>query len=75
MRLFASDIMTSSVITAWPETRVKDLVALMTTHRISGIPIVAADHELVGMVTEADLLYKEILPKPAEPMPIVQRLH
>ncbi|HET8679952.1 MAG TPA: CBS domain-containing protein [bacterium] len=74
MRLFARDIMTSPVITAWPETRVKDLVALMTTHRISGIPIVAADHELIGIVTEADLLYKEILPKPTEPAPAAQRL-
>lgn len=75
MRLFARDIMTSPVITAWPETRVKDLVALMTVHRISGIPIVAADHELIGIVTEADLLYKEILPKPVEPTPAAQRLH
>lgn len=75
LRLFARDIMTSPVITAWPETRVRDLVALMTTHRISGIPIVAADHELIGIVTEADLLYKEILPKPIEPAPVAQRLH
>lgn len=75
MRLFARDIMTSPVITAWPETGVKDLAALMAAHHISGIPIVAADYELIGMVTEADLLYKELLPKPTEPAAIAQRFH
>lgn len=74
MRMFARDIMTSPVITTRPDARVRDLVALMTTHGISGIPIVTGEHELVGIVTEADLLYKEILPKPAEPAPIIQRL-
>jgi CBS domain-containing protein len=75
MQLFARDIMTSPAITAPPYTRVKDLVALMITHRISGIPIVSTDHELVGIVTEADILFKEILPKPHEPAPIARRLH
>lgn len=75
MRLFARDIMTSPVITAWPETGLKDLAALMTAHGISGIPIVAADYDLIGIVTEADLLFKEILPRPVEPTPAAQRLH
>lgn len=74
MRLFARDIMTSPVIIARPDAPVKDLAALLTTHRISGIPIVTTEHELVGIITEADFLYKEILPKPTEPRPIVQRL-
>ena len=74
MRLYARDIMTSPVITARPETPVKDLVALMATHRISGIPIVTSEHELIGIVTEGDLLYKEVLPKPVEPARIVRRL-
>jgi CBS domain-containing protein len=74
MRLFARDIMTSPVVTARPDTRVKDLVALMATHRISGIPIVTVAHELVGIVTEGDLLYKEVLPRPTEPAPLAQRL-
>jgi CBS domain-containing protein len=74
MRLYARDIMTSPVVTATPDVTVKDLVALMVAHRISGIPIVTHAHELVGIVTEGDLLYKEIVPKPVEPAPIVQRL-
>lgn len=74
MRLFARDIMTSPAITARPNTLVKDLVAMMTTHRISGIPIVTVEHELIGIVTEADVLHKEVLPRPQEPAAIVQRL-
>lgn len=74
LRLFARDIMTSPVITARPDARVKDLVALMTTHKVSGIPIVTFEHELVGIVTEGDLLYKELDPKPAEPSGVVQRI-
>jgi CBS domain-containing protein len=74
LRLLARDIMTSPVITARPETTIRDLAALMTTHHISGVPIVTAEHELVGIVTEGDLLYKEVIPKPHEPPAVVRRL-
>ncbi|MDQ7859803.1 MAG: CBS domain-containing protein [Armatimonadota bacterium] len=74
LRLLARDIMTTPVITARPETTVKDLAAIMTTHRISGVPIVNEELELVGIVTEGDLLYKEVLPRPAEPSRLVRRL-
>jgi CBS domain-containing protein len=66
--------MTAPVITARPETSVRDLAALMTSHHISGLPIVTSEGELVGIVTEGDLLYKEIMPKPAEPPTLVRRL-
>lgn len=74
LRLLACDVMTSPVVTVWPETTIKDLAVMMTTHRISGIPIVTSEHELVGIVTEGDLLYKEVLPRPADPPPLVRRL-
>lgn len=74
LRLLAQDIMTAPVISALPETTIRDLAALMTTHRISGIPIVTAEHDLVGIVTEGDLLYKEVLPRPQAPPAVVRRL-
>lgn len=74
LRLLARDIMTAPVITALPETTIRDLAALMTTHHISGIPVVTAEHELVGIVTEGDLLYKEVVPRPHEPPAVVRRL-
>lgn len=51
-----SDIMTHPVITVTPETTVGEAAALMLGHRISGLPVVAADGAVVGIVTEGDLL-------------------
>lgn len=73
-RLHAPDIMTTRVIMARSDTSIKDLVAIMATYRISGIPIVTSDNELVGIVTEGDLLYKEVDPKPTGPSGFTQRL-
>jgi CBS domain-containing protein len=50
--------MTSPVVTVGPETPVKEIAQLLLTHHISGVPVVS-DGKLVGIVTEADLLYKE----------------
>lgn len=63
-RLTAADVMTPHVITVRPETTVKDVAAVMSTHHVSGLPVVTGDGELVGIVTEADLLHKENLPHP-----------
>lgn len=59
LRLRAQDVMTAPVVTVRPDTALKDVAAFMVTHHISGVPVVAADGELVGIVTEADLLEKE----------------
>ncbi len=63
-RLVARDVMTPRVITVRPDTSVKDVASLMLTHHISGLPVVTEDGELVGIVTEADLLYKETGARP-----------
>src|ERR1700746_1714123 len=52
----AIDVMTKDVVTATPEMTVQDVGKLMINHRISGIPIVERDRQLVGIVTEGDLL-------------------
>ncbi len=57
--LRASDMMTSPVVTVHPDTPTKDIAAAMVTYHISGVPVVTAQAELVGIVTEADLLHKE----------------
>ncbi|MDQ7842308.1 MAG: CBS domain-containing protein [Armatimonadota bacterium] len=62
-RLCARDVMTRQVITVRPETPVKEVAGLMLTHRVSGLPVVTLTGELVGIVTEADLLYKETPPE------------
>lgn len=49
-------VMTRKVITVNPETPIAEAVRLMLRHRISGLPVLAADGELVGVVTEGDFL-------------------
>lgn len=51
-----SDIMTHPVVTVTPETRIGEAAALMIGHRISGLPVVNAAGQVVGIVTEGDLL-------------------
>jgi CBS domain-containing protein len=52
----ASDIMTHPVITATPETTVGEAAELMLAHRISGLPVVNAAGDVIGIVSEGDLL-------------------
>ncbi|MCL6500015.1 MAG: CBS domain-containing protein [Firmicutes bacterium] len=59
VRLLARDVMTTPVITVAPDTPVKEIAQLLLTHHISGVPVVSPEGKLVGVVTEADLLYKE----------------
>ncbi|MBF0271095.1 MAG: CBS domain-containing protein [Magnetococcales bacterium] len=47
--------MVTTVITAPPETPIRDLARLLTEKRIGGVPIVEQGR-LLGMVTEEDLL-------------------
>jgi len=53
----AREIMTSRVITVSPDTAVRDIAALLLKHRISAVPVVE-NGELVGIVSEADLLHR-----------------
>jgi CBS domain-containing protein len=53
----ASEIMTPDVITVHPDAPLKDVVQLMLTHRISGLPVVE-NGVVVGMVSEGDLLHR-----------------
>jgi len=57
MRL--KDLMTTPVVTVTPETHLKEVAALLVAHEISGVPVVNEDEELVGIVSEADLVTLE----------------
>jgi CBS domain-containing protein len=54
-------LMTKNVITVTPETPLRDVAALLAQKGISGVPVVEND-QLVGVVSEADLLVKEAGP-------------
>jgi CBS domain-containing protein len=52
----ASDIMTTDVTTAKPNTRVQEVAEVLVTKRISGMPVVDESSKVVGMISEGDLL-------------------
>ena len=56
--MFASDVMTTNVITVSPDATVHDLAELMGKYGISGVPVVDAVQGLIGLVSEGDLLFR-----------------
>jgi CBS domain-containing protein len=52
----ASDVMTRSVISVEPDSSVFNAARLMLQNRISGLPVIDSAGNLVGMITEGDLL-------------------
>jgi CBS domain-containing protein len=58
----AKDIMTKEVVCVSPQTTVEEIAYLLLKHNISGVPVVDENEKIVGVVSEADLLYKKKLP-------------
>ncbi|WP_405531149.1 CBS domain-containing protein [Streptomyces canus] len=54
-----ADVMTRTVVGLVSDTVFKDIVKAMGRWRISALPVVDADHRVLGVVSEADLLAKE----------------
>lgn len=53
-----ADVMTVDVVTVDKETPLRDVAALLTERRISGLPVVD-EGRVVGVVSEGDILAKE----------------
>jgi CBS domain-containing protein len=51
-----SEIMDSSPVTVAADASVEDVVAALREHQLPGLPVVDDDGQLVGIVTEADLV-------------------
>jgi CBS domain-containing protein len=54
--LKAKDIMNTTVITVTPDTSVEELGRLLIGKGVSGVPVVDERQQLVGIVTENDLI-------------------
>ena len=52
----ARDVMVRAVATTKPETTVEEVARLMINLRISGVPVLDRNGQLVGIITEGDLL-------------------
>jgi CBS domain-containing protein len=61
--------MTREVISVSPETPLRDVAALLAEHRISGVPVIA-DGTCVGIVSEGDLLPKQLGSAPRRRAPL-----
>jgi CBS domain-containing protein len=52
----AADVMVSNVITVGPEACIQDVAELLLRHRISAVPVVSAKGDILGIVSEGDLI-------------------
>jgi CBS domain-containing protein len=59
MAVKAGDLMTTGAATVGPDASLAEAARIMIENRISGLPVVDADGELIGMVTEHDFLRRE----------------
>ena len=67
----AKDIMTHDPITIGPKTSIREIAEILTEHNISGLPVVGEDGSLLGIVSEGDLMRKEIAPKTPDVLSIL----
>jgi len=49
-------IMTTEVISITPETPIYEALHLLTRHKISGIPVINEEEEVLGVLSEKDVL-------------------
>ena len=57
--LTVADVMTREVITVRKTTTIRELAELFATHRISSAPVVDDRGDLIGIVTESDLVEQD----------------
>ena len=50
------DVMTSAVVTVHRLTPYKEIVRLLSEHRVSSLPVLADGWQVIGLVSETDLL-------------------
>jgi hypothetical protein len=64
MHSLVKDLMTTPVVTVGPATPFKEIVARLTQHNVSAMPMVDDTGLVLGVVSGADLLLKEEHPTP-----------
>lgn len=54
-----AQIMTTDVVTVPPSKSLKEAAALLLERRISGMPVVTSNGDVLGVLSETDILFKE----------------
>lgn len=52
----ATNVMTANVVSVSPEATMKEAAELLLRHRVSGVPVVDDAGQIVGVISEFDLL-------------------
>ena len=60
--MLAKDVMNPNVITVRKDTPVKEIARIMLEKDISGLPVVDRNENVIGVVSELDLMRKQIAP-------------
>jgi CBS domain-containing protein len=61
MKTTVADVMTRKVRTVSPATRFRELAGILTSLHVSAVPVVDVEGMVVGVVSEADLMLKELV--------------
>ena len=56
--MIAADIMVTNVISVRPDASVKDVAEILLARRISALPVVDEANNLLGIISEADLIHR-----------------
>ena len=64
MKTTVKDVMTTRVIWVKKDATFREMAAALREHRVSAFPVVDADGEVIGVVSEADMLTKEAMVDP-----------
>jgi len=53
------DVMSTEVVTVGPETPVKEVARILGERRVSGVPVVSEEGDVVGVISESDVVARE----------------
>ncbi len=56
--MLARDVMTTAVATVSPDTPVPEIATLLLDRHISAVPVVDTDNQILGIVSEGDLIHR-----------------
>ncbi|MFP4009425.1 MAG: CBS domain-containing protein [Spirulinaceae cyanobacterium] len=59
-----ADVMSANPVTVKPETPLKDAIKLLVENQISGLPVIDDTGEVIGVISESDLMWQETGPEP-----------
>lgn len=66
----AKDIMSTKVIAVNPKTTVEEISRIFVSNSISGVPVINKENRVIGVVSESDIIFREIRHDPS----LVERL-